>query len=263
MGDDNADDRGDVDGLFLADPLPEASPTPSPKTATDNNPLEAVAPDTTLPPPDAQLPDLTDTRRNTRRNSRPSNRPNTRPSSRRDTRRCKQCIGPLSNSLECFARCAGLSESDFCARNPRIRVCQDRLPEPPKPRRCCRAYSLKCLAQCEGLSEREFCSRFPRRDVCRNSFESTLSLPRRCCSANNLFCLAQCAGLSEREFCSRNARNFVCRGFEAAARPARPARPCCRAYSLKCLAQCAGQSEREFCASRPESDVCFSRQRGG
>merc|ERR1711881_707680 len=90
----------------------------------------------------------------------------------------KKCCRAFT--LECQACDAGVSEEEFCRRNPHSPVC-------PQKKQCCRAFTLECQACDAGLSEEEFCRRNPHSPVCPQK--------KQCCRAFTLECQACDAGV--------------------------------------------------------------------
>merc|ERR1711907_120132 len=56
-------------------------------------------------------------------------------------------------TAECESCAAGLSEEEYCKRNPYVTGCEKY--------NCCLAYDAKCLSCAAGLSEEEYCKRNP------------------------------------------------------------------------------------------------------
>merc|ERR1711907_503799 len=94
-----------------------------------------------------------------------------------------------ANNAKFLSCAAGLSEKDYCKKNPSTGGCE-------KYRGCCRANNAKCLSCAAGLSEEEYCKKNPSTGGCEKY--------RNCCQAYNAKCESCKQGISEEEFCKKN-----------------------------------------------------------
>merc|ERR1711970_1501029 len=77
-------------------------------------------------------------------------------------------------TAECLSCAAGLSEEEYCNRNPSTSGCE-------KYRNCCYAYDAKCQSCAAGLSEEEYCKKNPSTSGCEKY---------NCCSEQSAKCLS-------------------------------------------------------------------------
>merc|ERR1712019_247948 len=142
-------------------------------------------------------------------------------------------------NAKCLSCAEGISEEQFCRKNPRNFLgtpgCEKYTTPPDN--NCCRAYNAKCLSCAAGLSEKDYCKKNPSTGGCEKS--------RNCCRANNAKCLSCAAGLSEEEYCKKNPSTGGCEKY----------RNCCQAYNAKCESCKQGISEEEFCKKKRSRDV--------
>merc|ERR1711970_915988 len=138
---------------------------------------------------------------------------------------------------QCESCKQGLSEKEYCRRNPYVTGCEKyQNGGGSKPFPCCRANNAKCLSCAAGLSKKDYCKKNPSTGGCEKY--------RGCCRANNAQCLSCAAGLSEKDYCKKNPSTGGCEKY----------RNCCQAYNAKCESCKQGISEEEFCKKNPPSD---------
>merc|ERR1711937_558738 len=139
---------------------------------------------------------------------------------------------------QCESCKQGLSEKEYCRRNPYVTGCEKyQNGGGGKPFPCCRANNAKCLSCAAGLSEKDYCKKNPSTGGCEKY--------RGCCRANNAKCLSCAAGLSEEEYCKKNPSTGGCEKY----------RNCCQAYNAKCESCKQGISDEEFCKKKRNRDV--------
>merc|ERR1712048_1335817 len=141
-------------------------------------------------------------------------------------------------NAKCLSCAEGISEEQFCRKNPRNFLgtpgCEKYTTPPDN--NCCQAYNAKCGSCKQGISEEEYCKKNPSTGGCEKY--------RGCCRANNAKCLSCAAGLSEEEYCKKNPSTGGCEKY----------RNCCQAYNAKCESCKQGISEEEFCKKNPSTD---------
>merc|ERR1712134_250800 len=125
---------------------------------------------------------------------------------------------------QCESCKQGLSEKEYCRRNPYVTGCEKyQNGGGSKPFPCCRAFTAECLSCAAGLSEEEYCKKNPS-DLfggvqgCEKYQNGGGSKPFPCCRANNAKCQSCAAGLSEKEYCKKNPSTGGCEKYN-----------CCRA----------------------------------
>merc|ERR1711959_511427 len=59
-----------------------------------------------------------------------------------------------AHNAQCLSCAAGLSEEEYCRKNPSASGCE-------KYRNCCQAYNAKCESCKQGISEEEYCKKAP------------------------------------------------------------------------------------------------------
>merc|ERR1711916_193089 len=135
---------------------------------------------------------------------------------------------------QCESCKQGLSEKEYCRRNPYVTGCEKY--------NCCKAFTADCQSCAAGLSEEEYCKKNPSTDF----FGGVQGCEkyRGCCKANNAQCLSCAAGLSEKEYCKKNPSTGGCEKY----------RNCCQAYNAKCESCKQGISEEEYCKKNPSTD---------
>merc|ERR1712118_440473 len=168
-------------------------------------------------------------------------------------------------NAKCLSCAEGISEEQFCRKNPRNFLgtpgCEKYTTPPDN--NCCQAYNAKCESCKQGISEEEYCKKNPSDffggvQGCEKYQNGGGSKPFPCCRANNAKCLSCAAGLSEKDYCKKNPSTGGCEKY----------RGCCRANNAKCLSCKQGLSEEEFCKKNP-SDLfggvqgCEKYQNGG
>merc|ERR1711907_616440 len=100
----------------------------------------------------------------------------------------------------------GLSEKDYCKKNPSTGGCE-------KYRGCCRANNAKCESCKQGISEEEFCKKNPSTDFfggvqgCEKYHKGDGG--KGCCKANTADCLACSEGKSVKRFCKKKRNRDV------------------------------------------------------
>merc|ERR1711907_251063 len=165
---------------------------------------------------------------------------------------------PIGQALICCsaydAQCEsckqGLSEKEYCRRNPYVTGCEKyENGGGSKPFPCYRAFTAECLSCAAGLSEEEYCKKNPSDffggvQGCEKYENGGGNKPFPCCRTNNAKCLSCAAGLSEKDYCKKNPSTGGCEKY----------RGCCRANNAKCLSCAAGISEEEFCKKNPSTD---------
>merc|ERR1712224_477888 len=146
-------------------------------------------------------------------------------------------------NAKCLSCAEGISEEQFCRKNPRNFLgtpgCEKYTTPPDN--NCCQAYNAKCESCKQGISEEEYCKKNPS-----DFFGGVQGCEkyRGCCRANNAQCLSCAAGLSEEEYCKKNPSTGGCEKY----------RNCCQAYNAKCESCKQGISEEEFCKKNPSTD---------
>merc|ERR1711861_125849 len=138
---------------------------------------------------------------------------------------------------QCESCKQGLSEKEYCRKNPYVTGCEKyQNGGDSKPFPCCRANNAQCLSCAAGLSEKDYCKKNPSTGGCEKY--------RNCCKAYNAQCLSCAAGLSEKEYCKKNPSTGGCEKY----------RNCCQAYNAKCESCKQGISEEEYCKKNPSTD---------
>merc|ERR1712100_128245 len=132
------------------------------------------------------------------------------------------------HNAKCLSCAEGLSEEEYCKRNPSTRGCENY--------NCCKAFTAKCEACVAGMSEKEYCKQVG------TDFLGPLQGCEKynCCRANNAKCLSCAAGLSEEEYCKKNPSTSGCEKYN-----------CCKAFTADCQSCAAGLSEEEYCKNAP------------
>lgn len=109
-------------------------------------------------------------------------------------------------NAKCNSCAAGLSEGEYCAKNPKIYGCEELTPPPEEPRMCCMAMTAGCLACAANVSVEDYCVKYPFEIGCPD-------VPRACCEAMTAECLACAKGVSVWEYCARMPDSFDCPTF--------------------------------------------------
>merc|ERR1711916_174406 len=144
---------------------------------------------------------------------------------------------------QCESCKQGLSEEEYCRKNPYVTGCEKyQNGGDSKPFPCCRANNAQCLSCAAGLSEEEYCKKNPSTDF----FGGVQGCEkyRGCCKSFTAECLSCAAGLSEKEYCKKNPSTGGCEKY----------RNCCQAYNAKCESCKQGISEEEYCKKNPSTD---------
>merc|ERR1712091_397027 len=129
---------------------------------------------------------------------------------------------------QCESCKQGLSEEEYCRKNPSVPGCKKYLiGGGSKPPICCSAYDSQCESCNPGLSEEEYCKKNPSTSGCEKY---------NCCKAFTADCQSCAAGLSEEEYCKKNPSTGGCEKYN-----------CCRANNAKCNSCKEGISEEEYC----------------
>merc|ERR1712199_109875 len=101
-------------------------------------------------------------------------------------------------NAKCLSCAEGISEEQFCRKNPRNFLgtpgCEKYTTPPDN--NCCRANNAKCLSCAAGLSEKDYCKKNPSTGGCEKY--------RGCCQAYNAKCESCKQGICEEEFCKKN-----------------------------------------------------------
>merc|ERR1712048_1021038 len=153
---------------------------------------------------------------------------------------------------QCESCKQGLSEKEYCRRNPYVTGCEKyQSGGDSKPFPCCRANNAQCLSCAAGLSEKDYCKKNPSTGGCEKY--------RNCCQAYNAKCESCKQGISEEEYCKKNPSDFFggvqgCEKYQngGGSKPF----PCCRANNAKCLSCAAGLSEKDYCKKNPSTGGC-------
>jgi len=165
---------------------------------------------------------------------------------------------------QCESCKQGLSEKEYCRRNPYVTGCEKyQNGGDSKPFPCCRANNAQCLSCAAGLSEKEYCKKNPSTGGCEKY--------RNCCQAYNAKCESCKQGLSEEEYCKNAPTDFFgavqgCEKYHNGYKPS----PCCLSghcnekacngltyeeggrgdFSAKCISCDLGISVEEFCRTK-------------
>merc|ERR1711916_144164 len=127
---------------------------------------------------------------------------------------------------QCESCKQGLSEKEYCRRNPYVTGCEKyQNGGDSKPFPCCRANNAQCLSCAAGLSEKD------------------------CCQAYNAKCESCKQGISEEEYCKKNPSTDFFGGVQGCEKY----RNCCQAYNAKCESCKQGIGEEEYCKKNPST----------
>merc|ERR1712100_764152 len=147
---------------------------------------------------------------------------------------------------QCESCKQGLSEKEYCRRNPYVTGCEKyQNGGGSKPFPCCRAYNAKCESCKQGISEEEYCKKNPSTDFfggvqgCEKYHKGDGG--KGCCKAFTADCLACSEGKSVKRFCKKK-RNRDVPGYEK--------KGCCKANTADCLACSKGKSVKRFCKKK-------------
>merc|ERR1711959_454891 len=175
-------------------------------------------------------------------------------------------------TAECLSCEQGLSEEEYCNRNPSTAGCEK------YGNNCCKGFTADCQSCTAGLSEEGYCKRNPSTSGCAKY---------NCCKANNAQCQSCAAGLSEEEYCKKAPSDVFgpvqgcekyncCKGHHARCNSCKeglseeeyckkslPRVPpgcnregCCKTFSAKCRACNRGMSKEVFCKKKPKAPGC-------
>merc|ERR1711970_951523 len=152
---------------------------------------------------------------------------------------------------QCESCKQGLSEKEYCGRNPYVTGCEKyQNGGGSKPFPCCKAYNAKCESCKQGISEEEFCKKNPPSDFfggvqgCEKYHKGDGG--KGCCKANTAECLACSEGKSVKRFCKKKRNRDV---------PGCEKKGCCKANTADCLACFKGKSVKRFCKKKRNRDV--------
>merc|ERR1712124_129924 len=144
----------------------------------------------------------------------------------------------------------GLSEKEYCRRNPYVTGCEKyQNGGGGKPFPCCRANNAKCLSCAAGLSEKDYCKKNPSTGGCEKY--------RNCCQAYNAKCESCKQGISEEEFCKKNPSTDFFGGVQGCEKYHKGdgGKGCCKVFTADCLACSEGKSVKRFCKKKRNRDV--------
>merc|ERR1712157_358803 len=111
-------------------------------------------------------------------------------------------------NAKCLSCAEGISEEQFCRKNPRNFLgtpgCEKYTTPPDN--NCCQAYNAKCESCKQGISEEEFCKKNPSDffggvQGCEKYHKGDGG--KGCCKANTADCLACSEGKSVEKFCKK------------------------------------------------------------
>merc|ERR1711937_260995 len=114
---------------------------------------------------------------------------------------------------QCESCKQGLSEKEYCRRNPYVTGCEKyRNGGGGKPFPCCRANNAKCLSCAAGLSEKDYCKKNPSDffggvQGCEKYHKGDGG--KGCCKAFTADCLACSEGKSVKRFCKKKRNRDV------------------------------------------------------
>merc|ERR1712224_488043 len=151
---------------------------------------------------------------------------------------------------QCESCKQGLSEKEYCRRNPYVTGCEKyQNGSGGKPFPCCRANNAKCLSCAAGLSEKDYCKKNPSTGGCEKY--------RNCCQAYNAKCESCRQGISEEEFCKKNPSTDFFGGVQGCEKYHKGdgGKGCCKAFTADCLACSEGKSVEKFCKKKKNRDV--------
>merc|ERR1712048_1121467 len=141
-------------------------------------------------------------------------------------------------NAKCLSCAEGISEEQFCRKNPRNFLgtpgCEKYTTPPDN--NCCQAYNAKCESCKQGLSEEEYCKKNPSTGGCEKY--------RNCCQAYNAKCESCKQGISEEEFCKKNPSTDFFGGVQGCEKYHKGdgGKGCCKANTADCLACSEGKS---------------------
>merc|ERR1711937_758859 len=117
-------------------------------------------------------------------------------------------------NAKCLSCAEGISEEQFCRKNPRNFLgtpgCEKYTTPPDN--NCCQAYNAKCESCKQGISEEEFCKKNPSDffggvQGCEKYHKGDGG--KGCCKANTADCLACSEGKSVEKFCKKKKNRDV------------------------------------------------------
>merc|ERR1711871_1511182 len=166
--------------------------------------------------------------------------------------------GPLiccsAYDAQCQSCAAGLSEEEYCRKNPYVTGCEKyQNGGGSKPFPCCRAFTAECLSCAADLSEEDYCKKNPSTGGCE---KYTTPPDNNCCQAYNAKCEPCKQGISEEEFCKKNPSDFF-GGVQGCEKYHKGdgGTGCCKANTAECLACSEGKSVKRFCKKYKNRDV--------
>merc|ERR1712072_208305 len=134
------------------------------------------------------------------------------------------------HKAQCLSCAEGLSEEEYCKKNPSTSGCEKY--------NCCKAFTADCQSCAAGLSEEEYCKKNPSTGGCEKY---------NCCRANNAKCNSCKEGISEEEYCKKSLPSVP---------PGCKREGCCKAFTARCRACHRGESVEAFCKNRPKVPGC-------
>merc|ERR1711861_16180 len=158
---------------------------------------------------------------------------------------------------QCESCKQGLSEKEYCRRNPYVTGCEKyQNGGDSKPFPCCRANNAKCLSCAAGLSEKDYCKKNPSTGGCEKY--------RNCCQAYNAKCESCKQGISEEEYCKKNPSTDFFGGVQGCEKYHKGdgGKGCCKAFTAECLACSEGKSVEKFCKKKKNRDVPGCEKKG-
>merc|ERR1711937_418178 len=158
---------------------------------------------------------------------------------------------------QCESCKQGLSEKEYCRRNPYVTGCEKyQNGGGGKPFPCCRANNAKCLSCAAGLSEKDYCKKNPSTGGCEKY--------RNCCQAYNAKGESCKQGISEEEFCKKNPSTDFFGGVQGCEKYHKGdgGKGCCKAFTAECLACSEGKSVEKFCKKKKNRDVPGCEKKG-
>merc|ERR1711887_23438 len=158
---------------------------------------------------------------------------------------------------QCESCKQGLSEKEYCRRNPYVTGCEKyQNGGGSKPFPCCGANNAKCLSCAAGLSEKDYCKKNPSTGGCEKY--------RNCCQAYNAKCESCKQGISEEEYCKKNPSTDFFGGVQGCEKYHKGdgGKGCCKANTADCLACSEGKSVERFCKKKRNRDVPGCEKKG-
>merc|ERR1712159_533301 len=158
---------------------------------------------------------------------------------------------------QCESCKQGLSEKEYCRRNPYVTGCEKyQNGGGSKPFPCCKANNAQCLSCAAGLSEKDYCKKNPSTGGCEKY--------RNCCQAYNAKCESCKQGISEEEYCKKNPSTDFFGGVQGCEKYHKGdgGKGCCKAFTAECLACSEGKSVEKFCKKKRNRDVPGCEKKG-